>query len=256
MSYIIWQTDHPINQTVTNAFAEGYRKLSRTGMVQVRNVSTFDPEKDIKPCISYGILRGAGEIFKACRAKGVEFWEIDRGYFKPGHFDGYYRISLNGMHVWNYDARNNYDTTRIDGFNVEIKPWRYGSSGDYILLCPPSQPVKWFEKVPEDFEQIIIDSGKRLYPGIPFKIRNKSSDIPLYQDLEAAIALHTYNSNAVIDALVAGVSVKAYGIHPVNEAIPEKRRNLFSYLANNQFTLDEMRSGMAWEMVQQQKGSQ
>lgn len=245
MSYILWYTDHPINQTVMEVFEHGYKKLSRSRLCEMRHVNTFDPSKDIRPCISYGILRGTGEIFKQCRAKGVEFWEIDRGYFRPGHFEGYYRTCLNGMHVKGFDPAVEYDPARFDSLGIEIKPWR--KDGKCILYCPPSDAVEWFnDRTVNHAEAINLLSSKYNRPVV---VRRKNDPEPLQKALSSVYMVAAYESNILLDALIEGVGIHVLGgEHPAG--IGSDRRTLFFYLANNQFTLEEIAQGWPWEAVQ------
>lgn len=255
--YTVWHTEHEINKNVTSAFHEGMMRLSRSKTAPYRHVEQYrTPENSI----SYGILRGTGEIFKDCIAHNKEFWEIDRGYFKPRHYDGYYRISLNGTRACY--RNNSLSRDRFDALGLSYSPWKMG--GGHILICPPTDhvadfmgksPSLWIENV----IKFLKDNTDR-----ELRVRNKNSKVPLSEDLKQCHCLVTFNSNVAIDALLTGVpviSTERYDINPWNgvnlsdiesdKLYLSDRERLFSYLAYCQFTIDEIRTGRAWELCQE-----
>lgn len=245
MTYTIWQTPHYINHAVTEAFAEGIKNISVTKEgFPIKAIAEFK-KGEVRPCISYGILRGSGFIMQACRDQGIEFWEIDRGYFGAKHFDGYYRISMGGMTPeYVPDVCND---TRFKALGLEIKPWRSG--GKHILFCPPTKWVRWFYDLPAHWEQEVIGKLKRKYIGKEIRTRDKSHVVPLEQDLEDCHLVVTHSSNVAVEALLAGVPAICLGRHPVGDG-KINREKLFNFLAWQQFTLDEIKQGWPWEAVQ------
>lgn len=237
------------------AFEQGLREISPH-----ENIITYETpialNKVLQTPISYGVLRGTGEIFKNFRSANRDFWEIDRGYFKPAHFDGYYRISRNGMRVKYFDSM--HDTKRFDELDIVVSPWKNG--GKYVLFCPPSDEVVWFYNLPHEWALKQIRKIQNL--GFEVKRRDKSdaNNLPLEWDLEQAICVVTWNSNVAINSLLSGVPAICYADEDVknwnNLSISDigksdltafDRRQLFSFLANNQFTLNEFKTGQAWE---------
>lgn len=261
MPYTIWQTNHPINTYITSRFANGIQKLSRSGRgFAVRNAQDKNAKEAYsEPAISYGILRGTGLIFQALRDRDIEFWEIDRGFFKPAHFDGYYRISMNGMNP-EYVPDIASSSKRFDALNLKIKPWR--KDGKHILFCPPSNPVKWFDDVPPGLVESKLGE-LRANTCKEIIVRTKADKKPIEEDFKDCWAVVTYSSNVAVDALLNGIPAICFGKHPVKgwnglvvsdieseKLTQSNRQELFNYLAWQQFTLPEIEQGWPWEVVQ------
>ena len=97
----------------------------------------------------------------------------------------------------------------------------------------------------------------------PIRVRRKAAakTTPLAADLAGCWALVAHSTNAAVEALVAGVPVfctapcaaRAMGRADLSEIedplLPDDRERWLRVLAANQWTLDEMRSGLAWRML-------
>lgn len=257
--YTIWRTDHIINEKVTQALRWGSQKLSPDNGFPIKHVSLYDPEKRAVPSISYGILRGTGNIFKHCQSTNTEWWELDRGYFRASvheknQFDGYYRISAYGTRAGYCEIDVSSD--RLARLNIEIKPWSNKSDG-HIIYVPPTQAVKEFygplcEQWEQDAQWTLKNTGRRII------YSQKTDTLPVKAYFDGAYCLVTFNSNSAIDALAAGIPAITWSpdvfdwnlktLHDIEtDLMAFDREKLFRFLSYNQFTLDEFRAGYAWE---------
>lgn len=259
--YTVWKTEHYINRFVTEAFYEGL--LKHEPKAKLRSVSDYNP-REVKHAISYGILRGTDSIYKLSTSNSQEYWEIDRGYFKPAHFEGYYRVSKNDLRASYVKGR--LPTDRFEMLRIHFAPWR--TNGKHILVCPPTAAVAQFTGL--DLQQWIISVEDEIhrYSDRPIIIRGKDSKTPLQQDLHNCHCVITYNSNVAIDALLAGIPVISLDyltdIYPWNRLrihdietdglCVANRADLFSFLSYCQFTLEEFKAGKAWELCQTVQG--
>lgn len=254
----IWHTEHPINQTVTSAVLEG--------MVNVGQDHRMDkaPRKSVADsCISYGILRGTGKCFKACEQEGVDYWEIDKGYFNAGHYDGYYRISRNGLQCRYDDSiAMDLDSSRLSALDVEMRPWKQDRP-KRILVCPPTDFIKHYEPNATSIWWSDIITAIHTYKGYDFVIRHKESEVDLYDDIANSYVVVTFNSNVAIDALRAGVPAitgKHSAVYHWNKLTLDdldtdltrfSREKFFRFLSYCQFTLKEFATGEAWRITKQ-----
>lgn len=257
MPYTIWQTPHPINQTVVNTLAKGIQRISETGRgFPLKPMSEFRTRDDLTPSISYGILRGTGLIFQACRDNGIEFWEIDRGFWRASHFDGYYRFSLNGM---NPDYVPDIAQRFRPGCLIpKLEPWR--KDGRHILFCPPSKYVTWFYDLQPNWAQETMGQIARA-SGRPVNIRTKGDGRPIEEDFKNCHCVITHSSNIALDALRNGVPAICLGRHPVAgwnslgvkdieaDLTAYDREALFNFLSWQQYNLMEIAEGYPWEVV-------
>ncbi|MCB7127960.1 MAG: hypothetical protein J3T61_00275 [Candidatus Brocadiales bacterium] len=289
----IWFTNNIHSKTVCGALAEG------TGFPLRHADEACDmPGKNPGPSIVYGLLRGCSEIIQRCMAADENYWHIDHGYIGRCHYDGYYRITKNGLQehpttfrpgvtgpVLNPPRRTNYD----------LKPWRKG--GKYVVLIPPTltvvahtqhsswwagrRPCSWEGDARRSLE--IYHKGHRVPGKYKYELIVSTKSGPTFDDLKGdALAVVTKNSNAAIDALIYGIpayqtdgvlgdfcgtlsedSCKGIwgnpeqwldwrkGGKPFVRGKPD-REPFLNWLTNQQFTLDEMRSGEAWKLLEKQ----
>jgi hypothetical protein len=192
--------------------------------------------------VAYGILRGTGEIFQRLIHRGVDFYEVDKGYTGARHYSGLYRISKNGMQA-KY-KKLDLPMERMLTQGLILQPWRK-TAGSYVLLCPPTPSIcdyygidrkEWIKEQEERFEAT--------------KVRNKTDDLPLIDDLLGASKVVAYNSSVAIYALMKGIPAE----HTAEDSVladwdGEDRESLFTFISHAQFTLDEIRSGLAWKTV-------
>tara|TARA_Y100000768_G_scaffold384535_1_gene368772 strand:+ start:93 stop:842 length:750 start_codon:yes stop_codon:yes gene_type:complete len=239
---IILQTDHFVNIEVTNCFAYG----TKSNIVKIQN---YKP-KSSELVVSYGILRGVGEILK----KSKNFAYLDHGYlaassrsFKNGatsinNLDGYFRIVHNdfvGFKIKKYDSK------RLDSLKLNFAPIR--KSGDYIILSEPSNAMKDFYDLDNWVEKTIKKIKK--YSDRKIFIHNKFSKVPLDLLLQKAWAFVSFQSSAGFKSMLKGVPAhfthdKLKNINSI-ENIEEGEINheVFESLSYNQWTLKEIKNG-------------
>jgi hypothetical protein len=258
--YVIWQTDHTINQTVSKAVRDGTQfKIKNVPGAIYRDDEWYEITSAAKqpPSIAYGILRGTADQFRKCKQAGVDWWEIDNGYFKRGHFDGYYRISKNGLQATYRDV--DLPADRLDALRLDIRDWQRNNDG-HILISPPTPAIvdfygdaaaNWLNDTLEVLKTI---TDRR----IKVRYKNDGNPYPLEHDIKSAYCVITFNSVIALDALLLGIPAIAspycvvnswnhYNVYDVNRDLTcIDREKLFKYLSYCQFTLDEFRRGYAF----------
>lgn len=246
MKIAIWKTGHPIADTVAEALAEGFD-------ADIRNTSSAKYRQSITlydACVAYGILRGCDDVFKAADRYGVPYFNVDRGYFNPGHYGGYYRISYKGTQARWYE-----NIPRKPG-NFRLKP--ITKRDGYILICPPTDHVKQFFGVDEWRWRITQPSRE---PGPITRLKGDPAPID-WPNIKAVV---TFNSSVGWEALRRGIPVLSdinhsiigsfYKAKEFNQLIdnfysmPDTRLELFEAMNAHQFTLDEIRAGRAWTLL-------
>lgn len=245
MKIAVWKTGHEISDTVAEAIEYG---------LNAKHYVTYDPSlKEIVDYhdlhIGYGILRGMDDVFRACDKAGKPWFNMDRGYWKPGHYDGYYRISLRGTQQTFGLDKLKPDYERWDRLGIEILPMK--SHGEHILFCPPTKDVANFFNY----------GGDQFLPQWNIKLREKNSAIPLQDDLNQASKVFTFNSSVGWEALRQGIPVVSDPTHSIVGAYQKlldksihadsnARRDLFALMAGLQLQLSEIRSGKLWPLLQ------
>lgn len=184
----------------------------------------------------------------------------DNAYFARGK---YYRITRN---AYQHNGIGMPDPARFKQFKMGIKPWR--QKGTHIVVCPNS-PVH-FQLFGMSVETWLKETVATIaqYTDRPIRIRwkTRAKACPLSQDLQGAWAVVVWSSNSALEALVAGIPIFVQAPHaatyrfgtpdlslietPVAPS-DQARLKFCQVLAANQWTLDEIRSGMAWSQLRE-----
>ena len=209
--------------------------------------------------ITYGDGYGLQALILQCQDQCRPWVYIDRGYFKSGHYEGYYRVTKNAYQL---QKVGNFKPDRWERLGLEIKPWR--EKGNLIIVCPPSPHLAgmlridhklWTHNVVKELKlrtrkEILV----RPKPSVYERTRN-----PIEALFPRTHALVTFASNAAIDALLWGIPIfmtsdrgaaYAYAEKDLSKIekpwFPEGREKLMYSLAANQWTLEEMENGTCW----------
>lgn len=256
----VWHTGHQINEAVSMALHAG---IPDNILKHTEWADNYFSSINKRIAIGYGILRGTGDIFKHNRIHDIDYYEVDRGYINPNHFDGYYRISKNALQA-KYNSLE-FPSDRLGKLKIDRQEW-FNPKGQ-IIICPPTEYIEnyyghkngwWLSEI----EAALKDIKKSII------IRNKLNQSPLEQQLKDAYCVITFNSNVAVDAAIKGIPVitGAYSIvgkwcknsiQDVIDAKIEPRNSLevdklLRFISYNQFTLEEIRNGTAWRLLHEE----
>ena len=232
-------TDHFVNQTVTQFF-------SKSLGLPLLNINEYKDNEEI--FITYGILRGTGEIIKK---KNKNFIYIDHGFYNSSsrkftkekktilnELGGYFRLIKGDLYFNETDI--NLDSKRFDELDIELKDKR---KGDIIVLSEPSQNTLDFLGIKNWTDDTINEIKK--YSDRKIVLHNKFSDVPLKLLLQDAFAFVSCQSTAGFQSITEGVpayfthqSIKKYG------ELADIEKNLLNHdilyvAANSQWKLKE-----------------
>lgn len=168
---------------------------------------------DMDCTVAYGILRGTREEF----AKAANWFEIDRGYYDPGHFDGNYRLSYRDMQAIYHDG------IPSEPYSVELDDWRDPDSG-YTLICPPTAAVCTFYGI--SHIDWVWGAVKRCN-GSPYRIREKGTADPLAWDEVGRVI--TFNSGVAWQAVQRGIQTISDPDHSLVGSFTKAKKVLDGY---------------------------
>ena len=239
----VYASNHINSQTVCKAFAQGAD-------------APIVPSAPLLPgsIAMYGCLRGLEPTLRQAQMEKRDWYYIDNGYIKPGHYDGYYRITRNAYQI---DGAGKSYGWRYARLGINANPWRI--DGRHIVFCPPSEV--WCGIIGINREAFIADTLYKIKVKTKRKVvtRAKASGRSLELDLQDAWCLVTYSSNAAVEAAIAGIPVICLGrcaasaisgtINDIETPPTPDRANWLGVLADNQFTLEEMRNGTCWRQI-------
>lgn len=260
MKIAIWKTGHPIADTVANSLKRG-----------VPNADTFYTGAGYKSAdahIGYGILRGMETIIRGSVEKDVPCIILDRGYFNPCHYDGYYRISLCGTQQTIGLDKLEPDYERLSELGIEFpEPYRIRANA-HTLIIPPTNYVCDFFKI--DKKKWIKDLKTFFNDDSEFIVKEKPQDISSTYNISQkddrltneacftnCLRVVTFNSAMGWEALRRGIPVYSDPDHSIIGAYQKlrktddrplhldlkARRELFAIMSGLQMTLEEIRSG-------------
>ncbi len=228
-------------------------------------ISTWeDAESKATPILIRGITKR--KQMKACLETGRDFYYMDTGYFGNNvKKKVFHRITKNAMQ--NFGPVIKRPSDRFDATGVKLTKFRPGSK---ILLCPPSGKVmlyydldldQWLEETINTIKQhtdreIVI----RLKKGRTERLVSDTMAMALGQDIHCLV---TFNSIAATEALLLGKPAFTLGPNAAqslclsdlsqieNPYVPtlDEVHAWACHLAYCQFTEPEMRSGVAWKIL-------
>jgi hypothetical protein len=229
------------------------------GWGEPRKLCEGVPPDDGEPFLVWGQLWTALAVIPDALKQNRPFWHIDNGFYKSagGRETGYYRFAYRGMTPILLPEP---DYTRADQIAPDaIKPWR--KSGRHILIAMPSvhygraigiDTIPWMHRILRHV---------RMYSDRPVIVRTKESREPLEAQVRDAWALVTHSSNTAVEAARLGIPVfvePTSAAAPVGNlrldnlespAMPDNRRQWFSSLLMQQFSLAEMQAGVAFKYL-------
>ena len=223
------------------------------------------------PAAFYGVTPATAHLWRQAKAEGRDWYYIDNAYFHEcrGKF---YRATRNRLQHHGVGVSSG---RRLAALDLEILPWR--KSGKHVVIVPQS----------DEFMQVVAEWRTNIYghtrwgdAAIAALRRYSERELRVlvwnrdkakwYQELPPNFVdcwcLITYSSASAISALLAGVPaictaddciarpmVKADFDDIEYPLRPEGREQWAAVVADNQWTLDEMRSGLAWRMLQNER---
>ena len=262
-------TTKPRTQRYVDAFVKGTPGVSK--IYQFRELQELPPED----LTMYGILAGSGEIYKRCEQEKRDFYFIDHGYFTNAHDTPHWLRITKNAHCQTKLTNTNPDRYE-KYFKRDLKPWQ--KDGKKILVLPPTNAIAGFFNATDWVDKtikVLKENTDR-----PIEVREKPYNPAIATDYVGAtvkvdkptnhqprinwneyFACVTYNSNTMIESFTNGVPVfcepHVCGATPIAETNftkiekprYEDRIALFSNLAYNNWTMEEMSDGTAWRML-------
>lgn len=218
----------------------------------------------------YGVDASNVHLWDLVLREGREFYYCDNSYFDQTR-QTYFRVTRNRLQ---HSGEGTSDGKRFAELGIPIYPANVNQLRGHVVVCPQSDwfmdrivrygPTgEWLRYALANIksEPVFDQCEVRVRSWSPDKAKLSRS---LPEDLIGALLLYTHSSAAAVTALLAGVPVvcsptcaayplsSRYDSHDnFNVFYPsiESRTELMDVLADNQWTLNEMRSGIAWGVL-------
>ena len=200
------------------------------------------------------------------RAQQGTFWYVDNSYFDP-HRGIYFRVTKNALQV---DPTGKISTgERFAKLGITVKDWRHKPDGKIIVIPQSDDFMKstlgrkgdWLRETVEKLNAWGYGPRVRVRPWLRDK---KTAYVELHKDLDDAALVVTWSSASAITALYEGIpaiseSGAAHALtgpltservaQPLMPSLEDRTRFL-EILADNQFTLEEFKNGVAWRWLE------
>lgn len=234
---------------ICRAFAEGCGGFVTSNANDLKDGAAF----------FYGVDESNLHIWNRVRKERRDFYYCDNAYFDQTRQE-YFRVSKNRLQ---HSGTGVSDCRRFNELDIYVKPWR--REGRHLVVCPQSDHFmnvvvgyngNWTQDTLSDLSRLTLRSIRlRLWSPDKGKLANT-----LKEDLNGAHALITWSSAAAITAIIEGVPaivmgesaaslIAAIRLEDLEYAPRLDRTNWLGVLADNQWTLDEMRSGFCWKVI-------
>lgn len=208
----------------------------------------------------YGVV-GLEEVFAKTRESAKEWLYGDNAFFDRcrGRFFRFARCAFQ------ISEAQRPDFARLNALGIWPAPWR--RDGRHVVVVEQSPHFLGISDAGEGWlERTVAEIGR--HTDRPVRVRAWSRDkagaaATLAADLEGAWALVTHSSAAAVEAVLAGVP--AYVSAPCaatpmalsdisrieDPARPDDRAPWAAGLAGAQWTVDELKSGLAWRRIEE-----
>jgi hypothetical protein len=214
------------------------------------------------------------------KAQGVKPIMFDKGYVRS-KYDGawrYWRVSV-GMHHPTVGAlTREYPTDRFDALQLPIQRWRKEDRNKHVLYAGSSEKYHNFYGLPHptDYARRIIKGirgvcARRIVyrpkpswsEAVPIRAASFSKNgESIGADLTRAHCLVTHGSNACFEAALMGIPsiilgqgvmkpISSTRLVDIEKPLMGDRYPILCALAYHQWTLDEMRSGEAFNTIKE-----
>ncbi len=215
------------------------------------------------PAFFWGVDASNVHLWLQAKVRG-DYYYGDNSYFDGTARGEYFRITRNSLQ---HSGQGTTDATRFTALGIGVTVKR--APGSHIVVCPQSdyfmQNVigfrgNWCDQTVAELRDL-TDRELRIRDWNRDKAKAQAT---LAADLAGAHALVTWSSAAAVTAALAGVPPFVGGecaarlvgnddiayIENPSLASAVARLNWAGVLADNQWTLEEIRSGVAWAALQ------
>ena len=200
------------------------------------------------------------------RAQQGTFWYVDNSYFDP-HRGIYFRVTKNALQV---DPTGKISTgERFAKLGITVKDWRHKPDGKILVIPQSDDFMKSTLGRKGDWLRETVEKLNAWGYGPRIRVRPWQRDkatayVELHRDLDDAALVVTWSSASAITALYEGIpaiseSGAAHALtgpltreqvaQPLMPSLVERTRFL-EILADNQFTLEEFKNGVAWQWLE------
>jgi hypothetical protein len=202
--------------------------------------------------VFFGVKEGNVGDWRRVLRKGGDWYAIDNSYYDQTR-GTMFRVTKNALQ---HTGKGTTDGRRFTKISVPVMPWRSESGPGYVLMVEQSRD-HWHHTCGYKTDPLLAAERELRELGIDdIRWRRWSADKPklsasLAEDLLGARMLVTHTSAAAVMASLAGVravcdsTCAAYVLY--DQSVD--RLQWAGVLADNQFSISELKDGTAWRKL-------
>jgi hypothetical protein len=204
--------------------------------------------------VFYGVNESNYDAWQKIKARGAPWFAIDNSYFDSVRGQQF-RVTRGALQV---DAMAHAtDGKRFDALGLKVKPIQINEKGHFVVIEQSPGFMRMLTSEPNWFA---ANAAWAKISGRDVIERRWDNDKlalqkTLVQDLQGAWTLLTYSSAAAVTALIEGIpclvshdsAVARVRLSTDNSV--DDRRHAFGVMADHQWTINEMKEGLAWAKV-------
>jgi hypothetical protein len=182
--------------------------------------------------VFYGVNETNLHQYRVAKASGQPVYVIDNSAFDCVR-GTQFRVTRGRYH---HNGVGVSDGARFKALGIEAQPWQHRTP-DRPFVLAVEQSESYMRSVAGDARWLGVQLGLILSDAVLVRAWNR--------DKREAGA-------AAVEALLAGVAVRVSPMSPcygIMSRQQELRQDMFNVLADNQWTLDEIRNGTAWKAL-------
>ncbi len=215
--------------------------------------------RNAKGYVTYGVNDSNHAEFLAAKATGLPVWQIDNSYFDKTR-GLMFRVTKDAVQ---HSGLGETDGKRFASLGIPVEPLLLIRSSPHVLVVEQSEsymrihggePARKRGRPTAGNETWLTKQTRIHAAGRKIRFRRWGPDKPYLSEklayyMQDADLLITHSSAAAVQAYLAGVPVAVSEMSCCYRTPIEDRMRLFGVLADNQFTLREMRDGVAWRAL-------
>lgn len=208
---------------------------------------------DAEGHVFYGVDESNIKVWRMVLAKGLPFFYLDNSYFDCVRGEQF-RVTKRAIQIRNANTLPS-DGQRFAALGLRVMPWQHNPGGHWVLCAQSPSFMADIALEPHWMPETLTWMAGWGYtnpiknrPWLRDKLKQQST---LADDLVGANRLITHSSAAAVTATVAGIPVLVSGMSALHCLTVDNREHVLRVLADNQFTLDEMREGFTWHQLHQ-----
>lgn len=215
------------------------------------------------PAAFYGVAETTRPLWRRAIEEKHDWYYLDNAYFDATR-QRHFRVTRNALQA---TGRERPDWKRFADLKLGIQPWQHG--GGHIVVCAQSDWYMrglcgwaggsdgWMREV----IAALVPHTDRTMVFRRWQADKDAAAASLRADLRGAHALVTHSSAAANEALIAGIPVFVTGVCAASSMAsgdlaaiekpryPDGRYDWAAALAGQQWTIEELREGVAWEAL-------